>query len=370
MKTGKTLAQLAAEIERQANSKRDFIAPTDRLWMQPPDGDQGLLLRLGDAGGDVGINEIAHDQIASHTGIPARYYDRMRTAAPQLLAQNVNAWFQQEPAKRLVRTMDGTARAFLSDSYRPLENYDLAEAVLPVLLDMKLELISCEITERRLYLKCVDQAINRDIPKGRRMGDGTHTIFDTCAPALVISNSEVGMGMLSIESGVWTKACTNLAVFAQSGMKRRHVGSRFDLATDGIAEMLASDTRAATDKALWLQVRDVVRGAFDEARFDAQIARIAETTERKIEADPVKVIDFSARKFGWTDGEKGSVLRHLIEGADLSQYGLHAAITRTAEDLASYDRATEFEHLGAQVIELKPSEWREIAQAPAMAMAA
>ncbi|MBL0089244.1 MAG: hypothetical protein IPP44_22195 [Ideonella sp.] len=33
----------------------------------------------------------------------------------------------------MVRTLDGQARAFLSDRYRRLDNYDLCEHVLPML---------------------------------------------------------------------------------------------------------------------------------------------------------------------------------------------------------------------------------------------
>lgn len=360
MKTGKSIVELAQEIERQANAKRDLVATTTAIAMIA----DPVRLAVGSDDGNIfGVNEIAHDQIANHVGIPAKYYDRMRTSAPELLARNVNNWLGAEPSKRLVRTMDGVARAFLSDSYRPLENFDLAEAALPVLSDLNLQIISAEITERRFYLKAVDQSINRDIPAGRRMGDGSHTIFDTCCPAIVISNSEVGMGALSVESGVWTRACTNLAVFSQDSMKRRHLGARHDLTTDSIMELLSDETRKATDKAIWLQVRDVVKGAFNEARFAAQIDRIKETTEQRIEADPVKVVEFTARKFSLTDSERSGVLRHLIEGADLSRYGLFNAITRTAEDLPSYDRASEFERLGAQVIELPRAAWQEIATA-------
>lgn len=368
MKTGKTLVELATEIERQANNKRDLVASTSQMALNTTTiaGPSGVRTALALTVGDnrFGINEIAHDQIATHTGVPAKYYDRMRVEAPELLAQNVNTWLAKQPAKRLVRTMDGTARAFLSDSYRPLENSDLAQAVLPILRDLNLDLVSCEITERRLFLKCVDQSIQRDIPAGRKMGDGSHTIFDTCVPALTISNSEVGHGMLRVDTGVLTHACTNLAFFSQSGMRRRHVGAKHELlAADSIMELLSDDTRRATDRALWLQVRDVVRGAFDEARFDAQIARIRDTTDQKIEADPVKVVEFAAKRFSLNDGERTGVLRHLIEGADLSRYGLFNAVTRTAEDAPSYDRASELEHLGGQIIDLPASHWREIANA-------
>jgi len=37
--------------------------------------------------------------------------------------------------------------------------------------------------------------------------------------------------------------------------------------------------------------------------------------------------------------------------------------TRTAEDAKSYDRATELEVAGATVLDLKPTEWRDLALA-------
>jgi hypothetical protein len=361
VKYGRSIQELAAEIARQQNAKRDLVAATTDIAMMTDD-EMRVALNVGDSRFD--INEIAHDQIDVYAGIPAKYYDVMLAEQPALLAQNVNTWLKAKGEKRLVRTMDGRARAFLSDRYRPLENYDLAEAILPVLGNLRLELISCEVTERRMYLKAVDKRINRDIPSGRRMGDGSHTIFDTCVPAIVISNSEVGYGQLSVETAIWTKACTNLAVFTQDSMKRRHVGARHEIAAgENIAELLSDDTRRVTDQALWLQVRDVVKAAFDEARFASRCAKIAETSKQKIEGDPVKVIEVTAKRFGITDTERPSVLRHLIEGGDLTRYGLFNAITRTAEDLPDYDRATEFEHIGGNVIELGAHEWKEMAKA-------
>ena len=49
--------------------------------------------------------------------------------APMLLADNANRWLKDKGEdRRLIRTLDGKARALLSDKYRPLENEDLAEA--------------------------------------------------------------------------------------------------------------------------------------------------------------------------------------------------------------------------------------------------
>jgi len=54
-----------------------------------------------------------------------------------------------------------------------------------------------------------------------------------------------------------------------------------------------------------------------------------------------------SNRLSLTQDEQSSVLRHLIEGGDLSQYGLINAVTRT--------RATE--------LDLKPTEWRDLALA-------
>lgn len=371
MKTGKTIVQLAQELERRRNAKQDFVADTRRVELVTErqlgadvNAPLGVQLAIHNGRGDyvMGVNDIAHRQIGDHTGIPAKYYDRMRTDQPELLATNVNRWLQAEPSKRMIRVLDGNARAFLSDRYRPLENEDLAEAVLPVLNDAQVEILSCEVTERRIYIKAVDGRIRQDIPKGARMGDGSHHIFDTISPALVISNSEVGLGALSVEAGVWTRACTNMAIFSQASMRKYHVGGRHEL-TENLQELLSDKTKRLTDAATWAQVRDVVAGAFNEAKFTAQAMELRGLTEQKITGDIPEVVELTAKRFNLNDGERRTVLQHLIEGADLTRYGLFNAITRTAEDAESYDRATELERLGGQVISLAANDWRVIAEA-------
>jgi len=358
MKTGKTLTQLAQEIERQSNAKRDFIVPTPALKVVADRGQ--VAIEFGDQ--RAVINDLAHRQIAEHAGIPIKYYDRMREQAPELLAQNIHEWFMRDPAKRMIRTLDGKVRAFMSDRYRPLENSELCEAVLPPLLEAGVEVLSCDVTETRLYIKAVDQRIARDIPKGGKMGDGKHVIFDTCCPAITIANSEVGMGMLAIQTSVFTKACTNLGTFGDTHIKKYHIGGKHEIQGDAVYSVLSDQTRRLTDAALWAQSRDVVRAAFSEAQFASTCKKLTEATHDKIE-NPTEIIELTAKKFGVGENEKTSILKHLIEGGDLSRYGLFNAVTRTAEDLASYDRATDFERMGGQIIELSKNEWADLAKA-------
>jgi hypothetical protein len=363
MKQGRNIIELATELERQKEAKVDLVASTKDMHVTARTYANSNESHVGIDVGDrqFGINNTGHAQIGGHTGIPSAYYKKMQAEAPDLLATNINRWFEKYPAPRMARTLDGKLRAFLSPAYRPLENADLAEAVLPVLMDLKMMIMSCEVTETRLYIKAVDERILLDIPTGRALGDGSHVFFDTVSPAAIISNSEVGLGSLSVETGTWTKMCTNLAVFSSSGMKRRHIGARTVL-DDGeqVRHLLTDETKRATDKAVWMQVRDVVAGAFNEEKFKANVDSMKGAVEQKIEGDPVKVVDLSAKRLGLTEAEGKSVLRHLIAGGDLTRYGLFNAVTRSAQDHESYDRATEIERMGGQVIELPKHDWEVI----------
>jgi hypothetical protein len=368
MKTGKTLTELAAEIERQNLTKDDYVTPSTAMsivpGLNPETGTWGTThLELKDTG-RFGIKDIAHKQIAEHVKIPAPYYDRMRAEAPQLLADNVNHWFKSNPTKRMVRTLDGNARAVLSNSYRPLDNFDFANAILPVIAERKLEIVSCDITERRLYLKAIDKQ-EFQVPVGYKMGDGSHRIFDVCCPVFIASNSEVGFGRVVLETGVYTKACTNLAWFADGGFKRTHVGARHEV-TDGVQNidaLLSERTKAKTDEALWMQLRDVLKSAFQGDRITKRIEMLTAAAENKIDGAVEKVVTTAADRFGLNEGERNSVLRHLIEGGSLTQYGLHAAFTRAAADVDDYDRATEMEYMGGKVVTLPRTEWQAIANA-------
>lgn len=365
MKQGRTLEDLAKELCRRHAAKRDFRASTEAMEMVVRDSDVGFSLGSAET---FGINELGHDQIGGSVQIPSAYYDRMRANAPALLASNVNTWLHREPRTHLVRVLDGNVRAFLGNSYRRIDNYEMVEAVYPVLAQMKLIPVSCEVTDHRLYMKFVHPDIERQIQKikpGAHMGDGSSLIFDTCVPALSISNSEVGSGRAVVESGMLTKACTNLCWWPGAGWKRRHVGVRHEiLAEVGMEELLSDDTKRVTDQAILMQIRDVVANCFNVETFEKRVAQISETTGNEMTKDPVKVVELTAEKFGFSETERTSVLMHLAKGGDFSQYGLFNAVTRAAQDVESYDRATELEHTGFKVVELGRDEWKDLAVEP------
>lgn len=365
MKTGLSLTQLATELERRSNAKVDFVSPVSKLdVVVGRDGAPAIEMDVNHERKSFGVNRIAHEQFADFAGIPMAYYNRMLSNDPELLVANINRWLRDRADdRRMVRVLDGNVRAVLSDKFRALENEDLAEAILPVLLERDLLIMSCQVTDSRLYIKAVDRRIEKDVPTGRRMGDGSHTVFDTVSPAITISNSEVGRGSLLIETGVYTKACTNLALFGAS-MRKYHTGSRAEL-SDEVYALMTDKTKRLTDAAVWSQTRDLVAAAFDATKFDAVTERLAAASSDRFSktADVVEVIDRVGKKIGLAEGERKGVLQCLIQDGDLSRYGVHAAITRFSQAVDDYDRATDLERAGAKVIELSRNEWKALAEA-------
>lgn len=350
MKTGKTLSELAQEIERQAGAKVDYIADTRRLELA--NDAQALVMHNG-SDVQMGVGALAHRQIGDRIGIPSKYYDRMLSEAPALLASNVNHWFANAPEKRLVRTLDGKARAFLSNRYQRIDNVNVAEVVLPVLAETAgIQVMSTEITERKLYIKAVTHSVQAEV-KSRRVGDIVEA-------GVMISNSEVGLGSIAVTPFFHFLVCLNGMIRSKEGLRATHLGTKLD-GDENLAEVLADDTRRSIDRTVLLKVRDVVRAAMDAARFREAIDRMQDTTKQMVEGDPAKAIELLGDELLLLEGERSSVLRHLIEGGDLSRYGVMNAVTRTAEDSPSYDRATELEAMGGRVLDLNQDAWRRIA---------
>ena len=276
----------------------------------------------------------------------------MRTEQPVLLDRNVNTWLQTDHDRRMIRTLDGQVRAVLSDRYRRLDNYDLAENVLPILQRLTYARFeSVELTETKMYLKVVTPRVEYEIAPG-----------DVVQAGIVITNSEVGHGTLSVQPLVYRLVCRNGLIASDRALRKTHVGRILQQEEDVIT-VFRDDTLAADDKAFFLKVRDVVEAAVSEATFRQVAQKMQKTLDIKLTGDPVKAVEVLANRYTLNESERAGVLRHLIVEGDLSAYGLVNAVTHYSHDVEDYDRATEFEALGGKLIELPSSDWKEMAEA-------
>ena len=361
MKTGKDIESLAKELTRVKEAKRDIIVPTAKMQMivgGPNEFTREPLIHLDD-GRDFGINKWPHQQLASYTDIPKGYYDKVMAENPSVLAVCINHGFQMainaalaakrpKHDSRLLRTIDGNIRGFLSDRYRVLDCYDLFEAVAPTLIDNGFEVISSELTEKRMYLKAVTARVQGDIKPGHTVQYG-----------LLISSSDVGCGSVRVEPLLYELVCKNGMTMEQT-IKKFHIGK--SNSEDDITELLTDEAKIARDKATWLEVRDTVKGTMQHDIFERNLDRLRIAAGEEIRANIPDIVEVSMKEVGIIGEEKkNSIIQYLANGADgrgLNKWALANAFTWTAqEESLDYDSATELERAGGKIIELPKNKW-------------
>jgi hypothetical protein len=364
---------LAAELERQTATRLDYIAPQGALTAEVIDAD----VRIGGFNGEpAAITNYAHGQLSDVLRIPKGYYDRMRAEQPAILRDNLNGWLRADPQhKRMLRTLDGKVRAVLSPKYRPLDNYDLANAILPKLIDRRdadgnklpsAQIVSAELTETRMFIKAILPELSDELPAGLAYGGHNRIDHDRghVVAAVVISNSEVGAGTLKIEPSVFTTFCTNLAILAATAMRKYHVG-RANETTDSW-EVFRDETRKADDTAFWLKVTDVTNSAFQEGPFRAAVEQLRLTAGQPITAsDLPKVVSLAVEQLALPVTTGGQALKFLAAGGDLTQWGLASALTRVANEAPDYEGATDLERAGGKLLAYTPGQWNALNAAAA-----
>ena len=359
MKQGMTIQQAAAEIMRQSEAKADYLVRTDHLHMETCDGVPTLRL-LDESGIDrvepLDILTTAHRQMGDYLNIPRKYYDRMLQENIDLLAHNVNSWLHQGTEQRMIRTIDGRARAFLSNRYRRIDNIDIAKITLPIIEKMPGVIYeSCNLSPDYMYIKVVNPRLTAEVSPG-----------DIVQAGVVISNSETGQGAVCVQPLIFRLVCSNGMVVNEARARRNHIG-RVNSSDENL--MLYSEaTLEADDKAFIMKVQDTVRAAVDEARFATVLDKLRESKEKKLNTKDIpSVVKMAAAGLKLTEAEGDGVLNHLIQDADYTLYGLANAVTRYSQDVEDYDRASKLEEIGYQVITMSPELFRQINHVTRMA---
>jgi hypothetical protein len=387
MKQGMDIQQLANELKRQAASAVDYNANQGALRMDmlpepvapPPVPDdhpeagngsvlddllskvdlEGTAQAIEEAEGPLipqltlrdvqsfPIKSIAHQQLASHLKIPKAYYDRMLLEKPELLTNNVNTWLEaSQQDQRMVRTLDGKVRAYLSSSYRRIDNLPLMIAVIQTAAQMGCKVASCSVTDEHLYLKLTSEKLKGEVKVG-----------DVVQAGLLIRNSEVGRSTVRVEPMIIRLSCWNGAVMA-TAIKKRHVGRRTRVSDDdGVEQLLTDETKKMDDAAFMMKIRDVVRGSFREDLFNMNMDKLKAAHDRKIETPAKPTVEVLSKRWSLSEAESDSTLQALIEGSDLTQWGMANAVTLMSQGVKSYDRASELETVGGEILQMDGMDW-------------
>jgi len=352
MKQDLSLQDLARKVQFVSDNKHDFVVPANNIRFDIDE--HGI--RFSDeykAKFDGLVTPHAFNQVTTDVGIPATYARKLNESKNhELLQTNVNTLVSQQDKNRMLRLVENDMRGYLSDSFSTdYDNDTILKALLPVLHDMgdSIEVRSCSLTDTKMYLKVISKKLTGDVK-----------VSDPVSGGLSIVNSEVGMSFYSENEFIERLVCLNGMTRPNniSSFRKMHRGSRKNVG------MIQRDTLYATRQAIALQIRDSVTAALSPARFQQTLEDMRATTERKISGKPEEAIRELGKQVGFTQTEGDEIFKHLIEGGDLSQWGLVNAVTRYSQyKNVNYDRASDLEIIGGKVLELNPRQWKVVSEA-------
>jgi hypothetical protein len=319
------------------NDKGTDLAMTIMQKEATPEGDPKLSFPSYD------MTEWAHKQLADKVNIPKKYYDRMRDPNHlDLLVQNVNTWIHENGGRR-IRTLDGKVRAVLSSSFLPIDNWVVAEEFLQGItahnLDPKKDVQACSISDTHMHIRATIPHMKEDIRKG-----------DSVIQGLMVSNSEVGASSFKVEPFLLRLICTN-GLIGPNALTRIHLGGK-----TGAGEFQFSDNvQNMETNLIRAQVKEIIDNTFNDESFHKWLDQIRGTTDVQIQNISSTVENFTT-KYAMKNMEEG-ILDALVREGDPTQYGLVNAITRVAQDAATFEGQIALERIAGEISVMKEAEF-------------
>jgi len=302
-----------------------------------------------------------------------------------LLAINANNWLGKMESRHLIRTFTQdvnsprTARAFLSNKYKRVDNFSLLVGVqdddgrilqpglLPFLQKLQDQqdymVRSCDIAPDggKMYLKFSRPS------KGRKfvIPSGQHRMIDEVEFGVECGNSELGKGRYYGRPYSFRYWCDNLAGHPKYGIAKNHSGRRIEEEEE---ESFTPETIRLDDMVIVAKMVDIVKACMEDSIIDEILADMSRAAGIEVKK-PVKAVEYLRDKNNLTNAVADAILAAFVAGTDpagTTLWGLTNAVTTVAKDneiVADYDMRTELENLGGSLISLTDAELRPLVEA-------
>lgn len=345
-----SLVQLAQTVQDITKRKEDFTRKTKELVMH----DDNNLFIPKYAYNEVEeyrISDHAHQQLANRLDIPKKYYDRM-TEIPGLRKENVNAWLNKSNGFNTVRTLDGTVRAFLSDRYKPVDNYIVLAGFLPVMKEMNVQVKSCSLTERKMYIQVVFPKLQEEVVPG-----------DPVQLGVVISNSEVGCGAVAIKTILWRLVCSN-GMVGENVIRRYHAGRRIGNVIEDY-DIFSDETILAELEVFKKKLRDMLAACITTAYLGTIVEQFRKAAESKI-MDVPSTLKNVTKEYGFTNDEETKILMNTgaeksrLSNHSVTRWNLANSITALAHEIEDPERQYFVEKTGYEIATMPEKKWQNI----------
>lgn len=247
--------------------------------------------------------EWAEAQTISKTRMPKNYHDLcIKEGKRDLAIQNLNSWLQGKD-KVMIRTVGDRYRAMVSDRFFAYDNLDLLKEIalnVKAVNDSRgpgvppVQFWQADVSETNLFIALKDNGQVYDIGKG-----------DNYNVMIVVKNSEVGNGSMSIEPGFFRGMCLNIYT-REPALRKIHRGIELE------AGMYSPRTREKARDLWHSQVKDVLAATIiDQSYFIKWAESFKQSKEVKI-TDMAVAVKKVADEFKFNEGEAKAIMDALM----------------------------------------------------------
>lgn len=378
----RTLEDMLHVIKEQNDMKQDYIAPTNQLQFRTIESEDRvhgtnhsqIVMEANNGEGTkiLNVNQHCFDQIAQKAEIATPTARRLQQNYPREMDNLINAIWQKENSKRMIRTFEnsyinspfnydrhtGTARAFLSDKFKTFDNSDLLESALPTLgeSDASWKIVNYANTDKKLYIRLKSEVIQSDAG-----------LNDLMAHGIGISNSETGSGSVAVFGIAWTLACLN-GMQTENVTRKAHITSARDGDTWNV---LTDETKQADNHSLKLQLRDIVSSYASRDAFDENIEKMKRAKEDVVNVPMNESVENLGKVLTLSKKETSNVLEGLLQTIGQSGYEQNQKINRATlvnactavGNTSDPDNVDFWQRLGGKVLNLGKTDWNRVAMA-------
>ena len=325
------LPALINQVEKEEQSKKDYLVDTRAMLVGTENSESYITIPTGRSRQSFRLNETARQQLASRLNVPLPFAERLRTEEPSLYDRTFNTLLHRKDEQRLVRTSGGdSCRAYLSKNYKVMDNDEFLRTVLPILsLNPNLNMQEAFLSDTHLQLSITLEESDRHVRPG-----------DAVKYGVVLLNSEVGLGSLSLSSFIYRLVCSNgLVVPERDGSLRRiHLGRTM------------TDVNDNYNRSIWREYSSAVKELLTGKRFEEIMASMRAAAARPIVKDAEVIVEEVGKKFNLSKEEQAMVKAQYEANADMSVWGLINSVTEAAKEATTIQRRNELQIIGGKLL--------------------
>lgn len=272
------------------------------------------------------VSRYALGQLASKTGVPARYLEKCVLSGRIDLAQdNVNSWLEDFNKDLFIREYNGGVRGILSSKYSVCDSHDILGVVNDAVDLSRYKIKGSYLNEERLHVRLISKDM---LPI-----DG-----EDLFAGLFIDSSDVGRNILTVKFGIYKQVCTNGLVIARAGgtlFEQKHIGITAEEFHDGLVKSLQNVDLLTENAVEWVR-----RAQHRENHW---------SSASEYEDDINEFVAYIKNKTNLSEESSRKVIELMNTKYEDTRWGLINSITEVAQDF-TLERRLELERIAGNLL--------------------